>query len=61
MKPIQQKLSEYLTDPAFVLDVLKNGGETLSEQAEATIKEVKEKLGLKLDFDIEKKLKAKVQ
>lgn len=60
-KPIQQKLSEYLDEPAYVLDVLKKGSERLTEQAETTIQEVKSKLGMKLDCDIEKKLKVKVQ
>lgn len=61
VKPIQEKLAKYSADPAYVLDVLRNGTEKLKEQAEATTKEVREKLGLELNnVQIYQKLKANV-
>lgn len=59
-KPIKQRLSDYLSDPVYVLDVLKNSRESLCERAEATTREVKEKLGLNLSVDVAAKLKANI-
>lgn len=52
VKPIQQKIEEYIQEPDYLLDVLKDGSDSSREVAEKTIREVRAKLGI--DFELKK-------
>lgn len=58
LKPIQQKITEYISDPEYLLGVLTNGSAKCKETAEKTIKEVREKLGIDFMLQNERREKA---
>ncbi|CAG9767532.1 unnamed protein product [Ceutorhynchus assimilis] len=50
IKPIQESIAQYLDDKGYLLSVLAEGGEKASEIAEVTLKEVHNKLGLRVKY-----------
>lgn len=52
VKPIQEKIEEYMQDQEYLFEVLRKGALASREIAEKTITEVRGKLGI--DFEIQK-------
>ncbi|KAJ8982069.1 hypothetical protein NQ317_001478 [Molorchus minor] len=57
LKPIQDKVSYYLKDEQYLLDVLKQGSDRASEISQRTMNEVRHKLGLRFKVKTRQKIK----
>ncbi|CAG9862866.1 unnamed protein product [Phyllotreta striolata] len=60
LKPIQSKISNYLENPQYLVDVLEEGREKAEEIALKSWIEVEEKLGLKIKVPTKKHMKLNV-
>lgn len=52
LKPIQERLNIYLSDPDLILQILTSGSEKLTEPAKETVNEVRKKVGLDVNLDV---------
>lgn len=59
IQPIQERISQLLNDQGYLLGVLADGGEKASVIANTTLKEVHDKLGLKVQYRDSKKVSLK--
>jgi len=60
LTPIRQRISEFVSEPQYLMDVLQNGADKASKIAETTIQEVRQKLGLRFKERSVHKVKAAV-
>lgn len=57
LKPIQDKISKYLSDSDLLMGILEEGRQKANEIASKNWIEVQNKLGLKFEIKIDKKVK----
>lgn len=60
VSPIRQKIQEFVAEPQYLTNVLKDGAERASGIAEITAQEVRYKLGLEYKAKVDRKVQITV-